>query len=880
MKGDDNHDADKAETSNPSQQIPLQTSQLPHTVSSIKLHILKKREYDIWAMKMEHYLCHTDYPIWKVIQNGNGPVFVIIDTNGMIKVLPLKTAKEGVAKENERKARTTLLMALPEDHLAKFHKMTDAKEMWEVIKSRFGGNDKSKKMQKYLLKQQFEGFSMCASEGLHKGYDRFQTLLSQLEIHGVGVLHEDANQKFLRSLPSSWSQVALIMRTKPGLDTLSFDDLYNNLRVFERDVKGTTSSSSPNTQNIIKTESIQLGLSPHNQSHLRPGTSTPQLDCNDLEHIDDYDLEEMDLKWQVAMISIRIKKFHKRTGRKLAKWNQDNRRRDGGYNGNKARDNSRRPDSQDDSKALVTIDKEAVDWSGHVEEDTQNFAMMAYSFSNSKCALENTSVNDRYAEGMHAVSPPMTWNYMPSGPDVEIDYSKFTYGPKQTSANESDSKSVDNASSDSDSSVETTTSMLTPVEDALKVVSEPKVWTDALIIKEYESDSVDDTVSNIQENIEKPSFAFTEPVKNAKSPRENNKYHLEVLESEEILQYDQSFELFSLDQTTWICLSKEVVQLRSFKTLCLLNYALMKRHDYDITVFFTKRGVTGIKREYSNARTPQQNRVVERKNKNLIKAAKTMLADSFLPTTFWAKTVNTACYVLNRLLVTKPQNKTPYELLTGRKPIISYLRPFGCHVTILNTIYQLGKFDGKSDTRFLVGYSLNSKAFRVYNLETKRVEENLHVNFLENKPNVAGKGHAWMFDLDYLTYSMNYKPVSLENQANKSAGPQEANNSAGTQPNANQGANSEEIDLHDKHFVLPIWSAYSTCIKSSRNTIGKNEKPVSPVEQIFQEELQKLKRQEKEANDAFRKEATHETQDVNTNITNLLNAISTPCWDS
>nr|GFC14416.1 ribonuclease H-like domain-containing protein [Tanacetum cinerariifolium] len=154
----------------------------------------------------------------------------------MIKVLPLKNAEEVVATERERKARTTLLMALLEDHLAKFHKMADAKEMCEAIKSRFGGSDVSKKMQKYLLKKQFEGFSVSTLEGLHKGYDRFQTLLSQLEIHGAGVLREDANQKFLRSLPSSWSQVALIIRTKPGLDTLSFDDLYNNLRVFECDV--------------------------------------------------------------------------------------------------------------------------------------------------------------------------------------------------------------------------------------------------------------------------------------------------------------------------------------------------------------------------------------------------------------------------------------------------------------------------------------------------------------------------------------------------------------------------------------------------------------------------------------------------------------------
>ncbi|GJW26053.1 hypothetical protein Tco_0039864 [Tanacetum coccineum] len=184
------------------------TQQTPQTVSTIKLPILKKGEYDIWAMKIEHYLAHTDYPIWEVIQNGNGPVSVTLDTTGQIKILPPKTAEEMVLRERERKARTTLLMAIPEDHLAKFHKMTDAKDMWIAIKSRFGGNDESKKMQKYILKQQFEGFTVSNSDGIHKGYERFQSLLSQLEIHGAGVSTEDANQKFLRSLPSAWLQVS------------------------------------------------------------------------------------------------------------------------------------------------------------------------------------------------------------------------------------------------------------------------------------------------------------------------------------------------------------------------------------------------------------------------------------------------------------------------------------------------------------------------------------------------------------------------------------------------------------------------------------------------------------------------------------------------
>ncbi|GJS34546.1 putative ribonuclease H-like domain-containing protein [Tanacetum coccineum] len=152
-------------------------------------------------------------------------------------------------------------------------------------------------------------------------------------------------------------------------------------------------------------------------------------------------------------------------------------------------------------------------------------------------------------------------------------------------------------------------------------------------------------------------------------------------------------------------------------------------------------GIKWIKREFSNARTPQQNKVAERKNRTLKEAARTMLADLLLPITCWAEAVNTACYVQNRVLVTKPYNKAPYELL-------------------------IGKFYGKADEGFLVGYSINSKAFRVFNSRTRKVEENLHVNFFENKPNDAGIGPKWLFDIDSLTNSMNYQPVSARYRTN------------------------------------------------------------------------------------------------------------------
>ncbi|GJU04250.1 putative ribonuclease H-like domain-containing protein, partial [Tanacetum coccineum] len=222
----------------------------------------------------------------------------------------------------------------------------------------------------------------------------------------------------------------------------------------------------------------------------------------------------------------------------------------------------------------------------------------------------------------------------------------------------------------------------------------------------------------------------------------------------------------------------------------------------------------GIKREFSVVRTPQQNGVAERKNKTLIEAARTMLADSKLPTTFWAEAVNTACYVQNRVLVIKPHNKTPYELFLGRKPALSFMRPFGCPVTILNTLDHLGKFDGKADEGFFVGYSVNSKAFRVFNSRTRIVEETLHITFLENKPNVAGSGPEWLFDIDTLTKSMNYKPVVAGNQTNGNAGTKES-------IDAGQ-AEKKTIPSHE-YILLPLCTQNPPFSSSSKDSLDDRD---------------------------------------------------------
>ncbi|GJU44466.1 putative ribonuclease H-like domain-containing protein, partial [Tanacetum coccineum] len=237
----------------------------------------------------------------------------------------------------------------------------------------------------------------------------------------------------------------------------------------------------------------------------------------------------------------------------------------------------------------------------------------------------------------------------------------------------------------------------------------------------------------------------------------------------------------------------------------------------------------GIKREFSVARTPQQNGVAERKNRTLIEAARTMLADSKLLTTFWAKAVNTACYVQNRVLVIKPQNKTPYEPFLGRKPALSFMRPFGCPVTILNTLDHLGKFDGKADEGFFVGYSTNSKAFRVFNSRTRIVEENLHVKFSEETPNIVGSGPEWLFDIDTLTKSMNYKPVVAGNQTN---------GNASTKENIDIGQAGKKIVPDQEYILLPLLTYVPSLSKSSKDSPDAGFKPSGEEEKMDAEHLE------------------------------------------
>ncbi|GKF18220.1 retrovirus-related pol polyprotein from transposon TNT 1-94, partial [Tanacetum coccineum] len=261
----------------------------------------------------------------------------------------------------------------------------------------------------------------------------------------------------------------------------------------------------------------------------------------------------------------------------------------------------------------------------------------------------------------------------------------------------------------------------------------------------------------------------------------------------------------------------------------------------------------GILRQFSVARTPQQNGVDERRNRTLIKAARTMLADFKLPTTFWAEAVNTACYVQNRVLVVKPHNKTPYELFHGRTPTLSFMRPFGCPVTILNTIDHLGKFDGKTDEGFFVGYSLNSKAFRVFNSRTRIVDENLH----------SVKVHLMLQGVDQIGYlilmhirTMNYEPIVTSTQSNSFSGTKASEARKETKP--------------VKYYILlPLWTADPPFSQDPKSSHDDGSKPSSDDGKKVDEDPRK----DNECNDQEKEDNVNSTNNVNAASTNEVNAV-------
>ncbi|GJU39778.1 ribonuclease H-like domain-containing protein [Tanacetum coccineum] len=214
-----------------------------YMMAASKVHMLKLGEYEIWRMRIEQYIQMIDYALWEVI--GNGATLPKTTTvEGVVTVMPITTDEEKAQRRLKVKARSTLIMGIPNEHRLKFNSIKDAKKLLEAVEKRFGGNVATKKTQRNLLKQQYENCTAPSSEMLDQTFDRLQKLVSQLELLDEKLSQEDVNQKLLRSLSPEWNIHAVVWSKKVYLDTMSMYDLYNNLKVYEPEVKGVSSSSS------------------------------------------------------------------------------------------------------------------------------------------------------------------------------------------------------------------------------------------------------------------------------------------------------------------------------------------------------------------------------------------------------------------------------------------------------------------------------------------------------------------------------------------------------------------------------------------------------------------------------------------------------------
>ncbi|GJT71434.1 ribonuclease H-like domain-containing protein [Tanacetum coccineum] len=386
-----------------------------HMVAASKVPMLKPGEYEIWRMRIEQYIQMIDYALWEVIENG--ATFPKTKTmEGVVTDMPITTAEEKAQRRLEVKARSNLMMGIPNEHQLKFNSIKDAKKLLEAVEKRFGGNATTKKTKRNLLKQQYENFTTSSSEMLDQTFDRIQKLMSQLE------------------------------RNKANLDTMSMDDLYNNLKVYEPEVKGMSSSSS-STQNMAFVSFSNNNTSSTNEAvntaHRNSTASTqvnaanftnidnlsdavicaffasqpnsPQLVHEDLQQIHPDDMEEMDLRWQMAMLTMRARRFLKNTGRKLtvngnetigfdkSKVECYNCHKRGHFarecraprnQDNKNKESSRRsvPVETSTSTALVSCDGlGGYDWSDQAEEGP-NYALMAFSSSSPDSEVSNDSI--------------------------------------------------------------------------------------------------------------------------------------------------------------------------------------------------------------------------------------------------------------------------------------------------------------------------------------------------------------------------------------------------------------------------------------------------------------------------------------------------------
>nr|GEU74288.1 hypothetical protein [Tanacetum cinerariifolium] len=633
-----------------------------------KISILDTGKFKQWKFRIQQYLQNEHYALWEVIKFGDsykappeetrkGPAS---ESSARKKGRTVAITTEDMQKRrNDVKERTTLLLALLNEHQLRFSKYETAKELWEAILKTFGRTEATKKTKKNQLKLQYGNFKAEGSETLEQTFNRLQAIMSHLEFMDVEIEQDDLNQKFLTSLAPEW------LIRKGEVYTVSVPTASIQVSTASTDVAA-ASLSHDTICAYIATQS-----------------NGSQIKYEDINQIDEDDIEEIDIKWNMALLSMMADRFWKKTG--LPEFVDDT-----------VTDYSRPTHSIDASKCNKS------------ELQSSNFSVFEHGESSEK---------------------GKTW------PKDNFAHKSMTLGA--VLLKHGTTPIVSNLQNNIDDKGYWDSGFSRHMTGNISYLSEYELYDGGYVSFGHGDGKITGKGIIKTGKLEFENVYFMKELKDFKlnndtnvllrTPRQHNMYSINLnnivphktltclvskaLVDESMLWHRRLGHLnfktmnklvrnnlvkglpskcFENDHTCVACL-KGKQHKASCKTKCD-NGGEFKNHE--MNEFCSKKG---IRREFSNARTPQQNEVAERRNRTLIKAARTMLADAKLPVTFWAEAVNTACYVQNRVLVNKSQNKTPYELFNSRIPTIGFLRPFGCHVMILNTLDHLAKFDAKGD---------------------------------------------------------------------------------------------------------------------------------------------------------------------------------------
>nr|GEU46892.1 ribonuclease H-like domain-containing protein [Tanacetum cinerariifolium] len=912
-------------------------------VTTAKLPILNPNGFDLWKMRIEQYFLMTDYSLWEVILNGDSPTPTRI-VDGIVQVIAPTTAEQRLAKKNELKARGTLLMALPNKHQLKFNIHKDAKFLMEATEKRFGGNKETKKVQKTLLKHQYENFSGTSSESLDQIYDRLQKLISQLEILGESISQEDINLKFLRSLPSEWKTNTLIWRNKADLEEQSLDDLFNNFvsaASFQAPV-----STLPNVDSL--SDAVIYSFASQSNS--------PQLENEDLKQINADYLEEMDLKWQMAMLTMRARRFLQKTGRNLGEngtaaigfdmfkvecyncHRRDHFARDcKSPMDNRNKDTPRRTVSVEvsTSNALVSqcdaVESQISDKTG-LGYDSQVFNSTVFdcdelNSSESDDSVPTSPVHDRYksSEGYHANPPPYTRTFRPPKPDLvfndALTASKILPDVESVKPVKHN-KPAENLRTDNQKSrghkhrwnrkacfvCKSLNHLIKDYEYYKKKMVQKPMWNNALRVNHHHSARMSHPHSNrnvvptpvltrsglVSLNAARP-VSTAVPQTTVKSPRPvKHVVHKAYSPIRRPINYRPTTKPSNFNQQFTTVKVKKVNAIQGTKgnwiqvshglgpqkTLSFLfdvqgnpQQALKDKGVIDSGFSRHMTGNISYLSDFeafnggyvSFGGNPKGGKI---SGKGKIKTGKLDFDDVYvvkeLKFNLFSVSqmcdkknnvlfTDTECLVLssdyklpdvNHVLLRVPRENNMYNVdlknvvpsgdltclfVKATLDDIGFIRPFGCPVTILNTLDPLGKFDGKADEGFLVGYSVNDKDFRSMNYQpvvvgnqpnhNEGIQETLdaenenvvHVSLSSSdkpkkhyekaKREAKGKSHV---DLSIRVRNLRdeFKEFSVNstNRVNAASAPVTA-----VRPNPTNSTNSYNIASHSDNAVSPTF---------------------------------------------------------------------------